>query len=252
MNIIYSTNEFDICQDKRKNTIFTVTNNKNNKNNNYQSNSLDLFNSLFNSIIKTKLINNATIVTQTDKNKTVFFKALLVESFNQFKEKQYKINNTNQLPYNLVLHIIYSLTKQISYLLKNESMCFHKLDISNILVIDDCKFIYLSYEHLNDVKENKIVIYRPISKTIGYLSPELKNTKSIPILVSYKTIFYSLACFILDNITTNEQTNEQTNEETNEETKIANKLSYLNDTKLFYLLKKCLYNEPEKRFLLYV
>jgi hypothetical protein len=243
MNIIYSTNEFDICQDKRKNTMFTIitNNNNNNKNNNNNlCNSPDLLNPLFNSIIKTNLINNATIVTQTDNNKTLFFKALTVESFNQFKERQNKINNTKKLPYNLILHIIYSLSKQITYLLKNESKCFYKFDISNILVIDDCKFIYLSCEDLNDVKENKIIICRPISKTLGYLSPELKNAKSIPILVSYKTIFYSLASFILDNIPPNEETNEET------------KLSWVKDTKLYFFLKRCLYNEPVKRFLLYV
>jgi hypothetical protein len=242
MNIICSTNEFDVCQDKRKNTIFTITINKNN---NYQ---YDLLKPLFNSIIKTKLINNSTIVTQTDKKRTLFLKALTVESFNQFKERHNKINNTNKMPYNFILDIIYSLSKQIAYLLKNESMCFYKLDISNILVIDDCKFIYLSCEDLNDVKENKIIIYRPISKTTGYLSPELKNAFSIPILVSYKTIFYSLGSFILDNITSNEETNEEIKEETN----IENKLSNIKDTKLYYFLKRCLYNEPKKRILLYV
>ena len=199
---------------------------------------------MFNSIIKTNLINNATIVTQPDKNKAVFFKAVSVESFKQFKERHNKINNSTQIPYNLILTIIYSLSKQISYLLKNESMCFHRFDISNILVIDDSKFIYLSYEDLNDVKENKLIIYKPISKSTGYLSPELKNAVSIPILVSYKTIFYSLGSFILDNITTNE--------ETNEETKIVNKLSYIKDTKLYYFLKRCLYDKPRKRVLLYV
>ena len=66
MNIICSTNEFDVCQDKRKNTIFTITINKNN---NYQ---YDLLKPLFNSIIKTKLINNSTIVTQTDKKERYF------------------------------------------------------------------------------------------------------------------------------------------------------------------------------------
>jgi len=237
MNIIYSTNEFDIYQDKRKTTIFTITNNSKNT-------STELFNPLLNSIIKTNLINNATILRENETNKSIFFKALSVESFNQFKERQNKINNNNTIPYKFILQIIYSLSKQISYLLKNESKCFYKFDISNILVIDDCKFIYLSYEDLNDIKENKIIIYRPISKTIGYLSPELKNAKSIPILVSYKTIFYSLGSFILYNITSNEETNEETN--------IANKLSCIKDTKLYYFLKRCLYNEPEKRFLLYI
>jgi hypothetical protein len=119
------------------------------------------------------------------------------------------------------------------------------LDVSNILVIDDCKFIYLSHEDLNDVKENNIFIYRPISKTHGYLSPELKNTNSIPISMNYKTIYYSLGLLILDN-----NINIKTDEEIN--ILLDNELKYIKDTKLYYFLKRCLCNDPNKRFLLYV
>jgi hypothetical protein len=226
MNIIFSTNEFNIHQDKRKPTIFTITTNK-------SLNTTDLMNSLFNSIIKTNLIYKPTLLSEKNEKKTIFLKALSIETFEQFKKRHNKKNNSNKLPYNLILNIIYSLSKQIYYLLNNESKCFYKLDISNILVIDDCKFIYLSYEDLKDVKDNKIYIYRPISINIGYLSPEIKNAKSIPILVNYKTIFYSLGLLILDSITSNE-------------------LDSIKDTKLYYFLKRCLYDEPEKRYLLYV
>ena len=239
MSVIYSTNEFNIYQDKRKSTIFTITP----SNSNSLLNSADLFNILFNSITKTKLIDNSTKIRNVlvepepepsslqdelndkesifsafeiqkdvtqhnnnnhnnrNENNAIIFKALTVESFTQFKERNYKINNSKNLQHNFILNIIYSLSKQISYLLNHESKCFYKFDISKILVIDDCKFIYLSYEDLKDVKENKIYIYSPISKSSSYLSPELKFAKSIPILVNYKTIFYSLGLLILRTFT---------------------------------------------------
>ena len=233
MNTLFSINdEFDIYQDNRKSTLFTITNNKSANNINPSSN--HLLNPLFDSIVKTKLISNSTVLTQNNIFKSISFKAFNVESFNRFKERHNKTNGSHKLPYEMILNIIYSLSKQILYLLKNESKCFYKLDVSNILVIDDCNFIYLSYQDLKDIKGKNICIYTPISKNTGYLSPELKISKTIPILVSYKTIFYSLGSLIIDNINN------------------IDDLSCIKDTKLYYFLKRCLYEEPDKRFLLYV
>jgi hypothetical protein len=227
-NAIYSTNEFDVYQDDRKRTLFTITN----KNNSTISNT-----NLFNSIIETKIINNPTILYNNSNNKgtttttTMVFKALSVESFDQFKERNANTTGSNKLSYEIGLNIICSLSRQIDYLLKKESKCFYRLEPSNILVIDSCKFIYLSCEDLKDVKKNNIHIYTSISKTQGYLSPELKTASSIPILVNFKTIFYSLGLFISDNI---------------------DDLLCIKDTKLYHFLKRCLSNEANKRFLLYV
>jgi hypothetical protein len=169
-----------------------------------------------------------------------------VQTFEQFKEKQRKINGSNKLSHNIIQDIIYSLSKQIFHLLHNESKCFYEFDPSNILVIDDCKFIYLSYEHLKDVKDNKIHIYNPISKNTGFLSPELLLEKSIPILINYKTIFYSLGLLILDNMTSNVE------KTINKEINISDELFCIKDTKLYYFLDRCLQTKPSKRFLIYV
>jgi hypothetical protein len=225
-NLIYSTPYFNICQDKNKHTTFTISTTNPNKNN-YES--LD---PLFNSLTSTKLINYSTIIKENN-TKTLLLKASSFESFEDFKKKYYRQNNSsNQLPYNVLFKIIYSLSTQIHYLLENESKCFYKLDISNIFVINDNKFIYLSYDDLKDVKEKNIYIYTPIIKTSGFLSPELKNVTSIPIIVNYKTIFYSLGLFILNSIN--------------------NETISIEDTKLYYFLMRCLCKQPENRFLLYV
>jgi hypothetical protein len=124
------------------------------------------------------------------------------------------------------------------------------------MVIDNCKFIYLSYEHLKDVdvKDNKMIIYRPISKTTGYISPELKNAKCIPILFSYKTIFYSLGLLILDSIKNSEiELSEDANiSDISDISDKLDKLLYIKDTKLYFFLERCLSIDPDKRFLLYV
>ena len=83
---------------------------------------------------------------------------------------------------------------------------------------------------MKDVKEKNIHIYGPISKNNGFFSPELLNTSSIPIIISYKTIFYSLGLLILDNITKEMQL----------------------ETKLYYFLERCLTREPNERYLLYI
>ena len=176
--------------------------------------------------------------------------------FSEFKKEQNKLNKTNKLSYPILLKIIYYLSKQLDYLMTNDSKCFYTYDPNNIIVIDDSIFIYLSQEHLKDVKKdefnnNNIHIYSPISTSNLYLSPELSSAKILPIMINYKTIFYSLGLFILDNIRSNEDINEYINEDLNEDlNEIINE--DIKETKLYFFLKRCLYNEPEKRFLLYV
>ncbi len=233
--IIISTNEFDVYQDKNKNTLFTIVSK------NYDDPSL------FRSIVNSRIVNNSTFYyDESEGNTQLKIKALSMQTFEQFKKKQKILNGNKRLSHNIIQNIIYSLAKQIFNLLNNESKCFYKLDTSNILVIDDCKFIYLSNEHLKDVKDNKIHIYNPISKKTGFFSPELENVKSIPILINYKTIFYSLGLLILDNMKSNVEST------INKEINISDELFCIKDTKLYYFLERCLQINPCKRILLYV
>jgi len=230
--IIFSTNEFDIYQDKNKNTLFTIVS-KNHSNP-----------SLFRSIVNSKIVNNSTIYyDEAEGNTQLKIKALSIQTFEQFKEKQRKINGSNKLSHNIIQTIIYSLSNQILHLLHIESKCFYKLDSSNILVFDDCKFVYLSHEDLKIVKDNKIHIYNPISKNIGFLSPEILIEKTIPILINYKTIFYSLGLLILDNIADEFQI---------KHAKHTKHTKHAKHTKLHYFLERCLHQNPNKRYLLYV
>ena len=235
MEILYSTNEFHIYRDKKTPSLFKIVN-KNNHN----------CSSLFYSIIKSRIANSATIVTNSNNNNSsLIIKTISIKKMDQYIEEQKKINNTYRLPYKIILNIVVCLSKQLSYLLENETSCFYTFNPDNILVIDDCKFLYLSNEELKEVKNNNLYIYSPIKKNVGWLSPELQNVSSVPIITSYKTIFYSLGLFIL-NCLLDEPTDQHL------ENIVLDNVVSIKGTKLYYFLERCLHNDPNKRFLIYL
>ena len=75
--IIISTNEFDIYQDKNKNTLFTIVT----KNYDHPS--------LFRSIVNSRIVNNSTFYyDESEGNTQLKIKALSMQTFEQFKKKQ--------------------------------------------------------------------------------------------------------------------------------------------------------------------
>jgi hypothetical protein len=241
MNIINSLNEFTIYQDRKNSTLFCIKNNHGNNNNTL---------TLFYSIININIVNSSNIINDNNNHYSLIIKASSIKSFAQFKKEQKIKNSMNQLPYIIILMSINSLTKQLHYLLEKESKCFYTFAEDNIIVIDDCKFLYLSNEHLKEVKNNNIYIYSPISKTIGYLSPEIQKASSIPIIINYRTIFYSLGLFVVTNLCN------ETEESNSTDFRISNaenvSLLSLKYDKIYYFLKRCLHHNPNKRYLLYI
>jgi len=237
MNNIFSVKEFDIYQDKRNSSFYKIVS-KNNQN----------CSALFYSIIKNNIANSATIINSNNNNSSnnsLIIKTVSLKSFDQFKKEQKKKYNTYRMSYKVILDIILNLSKQLSYLLENEQKCFYTFDPDNVLVVDDCKFLYLSNEHLKDVKDDNLYIYSPIKKNNYYLSPELRKALSIPIIINYKTIFYSLGLLIVSSLL-----NETIDSDIHG--KIMEKIVSIKGTKLYFFLERCFYNEPPKRFLIYL
>ena len=225
-NTILITPEFNISQHDKKKSLIKINlyNNNNNNNNNKH---------LIYSITKTKIIKNYTIL---DDCTSIMLKASSIKTYQEFKKEQITTNKTNKLSHTILLKIVYYLSKQISYLLTNYNKCFYTYDPDNIIVIDDNIFIYISQVQLKDVKNNEIYIYSPISKKNKYLSPELLNISTLPIIIDYKTIYYSLGLLIKESLLCNETD------------------SYTDDsmTKLHYFLERCLKKNPNERYLLYI
>ena len=209
---------------------------------------------LINSLIRTHIILGASVI---DNYQTLHFKAYSLESYEEYKESLYKNNGTKCFPYNIALKMSYYLSKQLNYLICHEEKCFYELNTQYIMVIDESKFIYLSNSHLLELDQQNLQIMRPFvlkntEQNIDFVSPELLQIKELPYKLHFKTIFYSLACLLVYSLT-NEQINNITNSECITNTQeIEELLKPIKETKLYWLIKRCLEREPEKRILVLV
>ena len=222
MTEFLSTDEFSIYKNEKDNTEFTIE---------FTTSS----ESLINSMIKTKQIIGSSI---SDDYKSFTFRASSIKSLKKYLSKRENITYDN------TLKLIWSLTKQLHYLITIEHECFYEYIIENVIVIDDDKFIYISNEDLIKLsKSNKIQFTKPFNRK-GFISPEVFKINKIPSELNYKTIYYSLAVlavyFLFDkNINNNDLSNEEN-------------LKPIEGTKLFGLLIRCLYEDPERRTIIYI
>lgn len=236
MSIIV-TNEFTIRKYERNNDLFSI-----------------YFNCysepLIKSITKTKMLLGATV---TDNFKTLIFKATSIKPFKQYQEDVYKINGTRNMRINDVTKLIYDLSNQLKYLITHFNKAFIGYNPDDIFVINDNRFICLSNEKLSDIIDDNILISYPFTIDDFFLSPELENVKKIPSFINYKSCYFSLTCLIIYSLTGNKEF--YFNDENISTTqKINNCIDLLpiSGSKIFWLLKRCLTEDIEKRSILFL
>jgi hypothetical protein len=220
--IIIENDDYVLSQNKRDNTIYTFF---------FSS----LSEPLIKSLVTTKLITGATV---TDDYMSLSFNATSVKSLKSFLKAS--------LPYELVLKIIYQLSIQLKYLIETHNETFIGYNINNVIVIDDTTFVYISNEELCNIEFDQITISYPFSRNDFYMSPDISNIKEIPSKAHYKSVFYSLGCLLLDCLLCKDEESEERSPY-----KILDKLP-IKQTKLYYFLKKCLSEEPNNRYLLFI
>lgn len=246
MNIIIKTDNFYIGQGQYEidNKSFTIF--------------FDSYNeALIKSITKTKIILGATT---TEKYKTLSFKAISVQRFSDFQSELERKNKTLKMPYNLALKMTHNLVTQLKYLITNFSQTFLGYSPENLIVIDKHKFVYLCNDFLLDIKNDNndndndynVLISYPFTCDDFFMAPELYCIKEIPSFVSYKVSYFSLGYLILytllgDNI-------DSDREDLQEKDKIKKHLDSLiiKNTKLYWLLERCLVEEPKNRSILFI
>ena len=70
------------------------------------------------------------------------------------------------------------------------------------------------------------------------MSPELLKIKSVPATINYRTIYYSLGVLVLDCLFDYKE---------NDTSNLEEIMGPIKETKLFYLVKRCLDDEPISR-----
>jgi hypothetical protein len=182
-------------------------------------------------------------VSTTD-SKSIFFNAFSVTTLKEF---QLTLTNPN-IKYQKTLDLILSLGQQLEYLIETENVSFYEYNPENVIVIDEKIFVYLS-NNLTSVSSSssssgkRTMEFRfPFIRAPHLLiSPELTKIQNIPCTINHKTIYYSLgllSTFFLLNEVNSEFT--------------LDELNFLKNTKLYWLLLRCLDLDPLKRTIVYL
>ena len=198
---------------------------------------------VFDSILKTRILVGATTTTKTNTNKTKL--VFTATSVSQLKKRH---------SYSGALRILFHLSNQLQHLIENTNHCFLGYSPENTIIVDETKCFYLSTEHLQPIKPNDhIPITFPFSQDDFFLSPELKKIREIPSQVHFKTSYYSLACLILYSLTDHklDHLEEQEQEQEQEQVHRLDRLP-IKETKLYWLLKRCLHENPLLRSIAYL
>jgi len=197
---------------------------------------------LINSLIRTKIIQGGTA---TDDYKTLQFKANTVTTL-------IKNKNTNKVPF--AIQMTSSLATQLNYLITAESRTIIGYAPENIIVINGKKSAFIGSEWVVELDGTMFQLSYPFSPTDFFVSPELLQVKELPSYVHYKTAYFSLACLITHVLLgpENEYYNEYLKNKDPQTIVSYLKNNCINGTKLYWLLSRCLIDDPQRRSILYI
>ena len=114
------------------------------------------------------------------------------------------------------------------------------LDNNNLIVINNNIFIPTNMDHLYIIKDQHITIDAPYSKNNPFLSLELHNNNKIPYSINYKCFYSSLALLIYDKLIGDKNKD------------YLDGLRPIFGSRLYWLLRYCLLQNPEERLIVIV
>ena len=200
---------------------------------------------LCNSLVKTKILKGATI---TDDYKQIFFKADSVQMYNEL-EKKHGIH--------LAAIVADSLSTQLKYLVSNYNVTINGFNKDKIILIDDRKAAFLDEDLIVEIDNDSHISinYRFIVSDF-FFSPEMKKINKLPARVHYKTAYFSLGCLLIHALL-GEDIFESLYREyllDSEDLVIKKYLDTcaIRETKLYWLICRCLVQEPEKRSIIFI
>jgi hypothetical protein len=208
--------------------------------------------SLVNSLVRSRLIAGSS----TDHYyKTITFKAESVKPLYKYLAEYAIKTGKKTLFVSDTAKVIRSLVKQLSYLLEKCSSTIIGYNLENIIVINDDTFAFLGSELVAnfDADTEQAMISCPFKSTDFFFSPEIMEIRELPAYVHFKTAYFSLACLVMNLLLGD---NEFYIEYVNDKESV-NLLEYLNnhpikETKLYWLLSRCLIEEPKNRSVLLI
>jgi hypothetical protein len=181
-------------------------------------------------------------IVYDDETKSMFFSAEDVKSLQNYL-KNVKMSHQK------CIKMISDLSKQINFI-KKANYWFYGFDIQDIIVINEDTFVICAGDYLQSLTTTKtaIMFFSPI-KIPYFGSPDIITLTNLPGEINNTCVYYSLGALIVYCLL-NEyllKGNEIKSEE-----EIENILKPLQDTKIYWFLKRCLKTNSEKRVLLLI
>ncbi len=157
------------------------------------------------------------------------------------------LKSEKELSYSMCESLFVDVVEQIK-LLENMGYGFLSIHPDDIIFVESDKnnfsFIFLNLQDYYTVKNNSLEIDKPYSKH-KYFSPNIKTITEIPTIINYQqNIFYSLAmivCNCLNKIDSKYNYSDY-----------KNHLDCILETKLYWALLRCLKDNSNERYCLFI
>ena len=204
------------------------------------------------SLVSSRIIPGST----TDETyKSITFKAESVKSMKQYMQDYIVEKGRKCLLVSDMVKMLRSLVMQLNYMLTKLNSTIIGYNPENIIVINGEKFAFLGSELVAeiDVDTEHAMICCPFSQSDFYFSPEILSIKELPSYIHYKTSYFSLACLIISSITGDDEFYKEYLMH-KQSSKIIDELNNhpIKNTKLYWLLSRCLVEEPKNRSILFI
>lgn len=208
--------------------------------------------SIVNSLIRSKLITGSS--TNETYNR-ITFKAESVKTYSQFLSDYAVKIGRKELLVSDAVKLIRSLVTQLSYLLEKEFSTILGYNPEEIIVINDEKFAFLGSELVSnfDVNTEQAMISCPFLPTDFFFSPEILKITELPAYVNYKISYFSLGCLVIYSILGDDDFYKEYLMH-KQPLKILEELNNhpIKNTKIYWLLSRCLVEEPKNRSIIFI
>jgi hypothetical protein len=156
----------------------------------------------------------------------------------------------------LAAQIAGSLGAQLKYIAETYDVTFNGVNCEGVIIIDE-KAAFLDDDLIAEIdNDSYITIYHPFKVSDFFFSPEMKRVVKLPAKVHYKTAYFSLGCLLLHALLGQEVFEGFYQEYLldSEDLVIRKYLDTcaIRETKLYWLICRCLVQEPEKRSILFI
>lgn len=206
--------------------------------------------SLINSLIKTRIIQGGST---DDKYKSIIFKASSVKTLEEYQNDKMKIQGKKNILISDIAKMIRTLSIQLNYLIECESTTIIGYNPEDIIVINDEKFAFIGSELVANIDFNMATISCPFSTNDFFVSPELFNIKEIPSKVHFKVAYFSLALLLVYMLLADNEFYIDYLKHKHSE-KILDSLNNhpIKSTRIFWLLSRCLVEDPNRRSIILI